>query len=149
MLINIIAIGKLKSSDNEAILIQKYLERIRWKHNFCIFDSKGDLTPHKEFEFFTKQIEERPDSYKIILDERGENISSSKFANLISEAQLKHNVIDFFIGGANGFNDAIRLNAHKLISFGKLTWPHKLARVMLTEQIYRAYSILNNHPYHK
>lgn len=150
MQINIIAIGKIKSSDYEQKMIDNYLSRIRWDYDLHIFESKltGKAQTDKEHEFLLVQCNKR-ESYKIMLDEKGQNIDSISFAKIIEQAASSYKSIDFFIGGACGLNDEIRIKANSIISFGKLTWPHKLARLMLSEQIYRSYSILSNHPYHR
>lgn len=83
--------------------------------------------------------------FTIALDEHGENLSSKEFAELLRDKPL----VNFIIGEADGLPENLRKNAHKLISFGRLTWPHKLVRVLLCEQIYRSWSLLNNHPYHR
>lgn len=88
-------------------------------------------------------------AYIIALDERGENLDSRTFATLFEKAATTHGHVALIIGGADGLDPHIRTKASKIISFGKLTWPHMLARVMAVEQIYRAYSILSNHPYHR
>lgn len=90
-----------------------------------------------------------PTDYVILLDESGSNISSLGFADLIAEKQndsVKRMI--FIIGGAYGVSDEIKTRANYTMSFGKMVWPHALCRAMLLEQIYRAYTILNNVPYH-
>jgi len=84
------------------------------------------------------------------LDETGESLSSVSFARILERARDEGTrSAVFLIGGANGY-DPINLPSHtRLISFGKATWPHKLVRVMLAEQIYRAVSVLAGAPYHR
>ncbi|MEJ0062953.1 MAG: 23S rRNA (pseudouridine(1915)-N(3))-methyltransferase RlmH [Alphaproteobacteria bacterium] len=84
----------------------------------------------------------------IALDERGKDESSAAFAEKFSKW---HEVggATFLIGGADGHDDSVRERADHLLSLGKKTWPHLLARVMLAEQIYRARQILAGHPYHR
>lgn len=87
---------------------------------------------------------------KIVLDERGKSLKSSVLAN--SLAQWRDDGVTtatFFIGGADGHDTRVTHNADLMLSFGTATWPHMLARVMLCEQIYRAMTILTNHPYHR
>ena len=84
-------------------------------------------------------------SLNIALDEKGKMLDSISFANLLKN----HSKINFFIGGAYGFNDSFISKCHKSISLSSLTLSHDLAYIVLCEQIYRALSILNNHPYHK
>lgn len=85
----------------------------------------------------------------VILDERGETLTSPAFASLLGRERdggCPHMV--FMIGGADGHTEALRSTGYKL-SLGPMVWPHMLARVMLTEQIYRAVSILAGTPYHR
>jgi 23S rRNA (pseudouridine1915-N3)-methyltransferase len=82
--------------------------------------------------------------FVIALDERGENLSTTQLAEKLRDKPQ----VSFVIGEADGLNDAVRRRADLLLSFGKLTWPHKLVRVLLCEQIYRIWSVHNNHPYH-
>jgi len=86
----------------------------------------------------------------ILLDEKGEQISSSELAKML-ERWRDEGVAEvrFCLGAADGFDDADRADADKLIAFGHATWPHLMARAMLAEQLYRATSILANHPYHR
>ena len=83
--------------------------------------------------------------FVIALDERGQNLSTTELAQKLKDKPQ----VSFVIGEADGLSDAVRSRADLLLSFGKLTWPHKLVRVMLSEQIYRIWSVHNNHPYHR
>jgi 23S rRNA (pseudouridine1915-N3)-methyltransferase len=86
----------------------------------------------------------------VLLDERGENLSSEAIARQILErAQGDAVPLAFGIGGADGFSDAQRKRAAKLLAFGKITLPHRLCRVILLEQIYRGLSFLRGEPYHR
>lgn len=90
------------------------------------------------------------DAFICILDERGKLISSPEFARRI--ATLRDDgtrELAFVIGGADGIDPALRSRADLSISFGKMVWPHMLARVMLAEQVYRATTILAGGPYHR
>ena len=90
------------------------------------------------------------DAVIIAMDERGKTLPSREFAQKFQNWQNEgQSHVQFFIGGADGLNDEIRKRAQLLLSFGKQTWPHMLARIMLLEQIYRAQQILKNHPYHR
>ena len=89
-------------------------------------------------------------SHVIALDERGKPHSSPSFANHL--AQLRDTGtqdVTFLIGGADGLTPSLRDQAHHALSFGQMVWPHMLARVMLTEQLYRAATILSGGPYHR
>ena len=86
----------------------------------------------------------------VVLDERGKNISSQDFARRIAELRDGgRRAAAFVIGGPDGLDQLLRDEADLLVSFGALTWPHQLVRVMLAEQIYRATTILSGHPYHR
>jgi len=85
----------------------------------------------------------------VLLDMRGKQLSSEEMANFLEEHQNRGTqVLLFAVGPANGFSEETRRAAAMTLSLGKLTLPHELARVVLVEQLYRAYSILKGHPYH-
>ena len=89
-------------------------------------------------------------SYKVLLDERGKFFSSTSFAEIIRlQRDNGTEEIVFFIGGAEGIPDGLSVKFDEILSFGKMVWPHFLARVMLMEQIYRTSTILAGLPYHK
>lgn len=92
-----------------------------------------------------------PEARVVVCDERGKNLSSAGFAALLGQWQDADGVRDtaFLLGGANGHTQTVRARADLLLSFGALTWPHALARVMLYEQLYRAQQIYRGHPYHR
>ena len=84
----------------------------------------------------------------VLLDARGKQLSSEELAEFLGREQVNGVPLLFVIGGADGFRDETRQQADFVLSFGKLTLPHELARVVLVEQLYRAFTILKNHPYH-
>lgn len=135
MKIKIVAAGKLKNSPL-LDLCQEYLKRISWSVTLKEVDA------HKAAD---------PNSFTVLLDERGETLSSPDFAKKLGQwrTQAPGNEITLLIGGPDGFSDDMRKQAKFLMSFGKQTWPHMLVRVMLLEQIYRAQQILAGHPYHR
>jgi 23S rRNA (pseudouridine1915-N3)-methyltransferase len=86
----------------------------------------------------------------VVLDERGRDMDSAGLARILARWRDEaRGDTAFVIGGADGHDDSVRDRADLLLSFGKLTWPHMLARAMLAEQIYRAQTILSGHPYHR
>jgi 23S rRNA (pseudouridine1915-N3)-methyltransferase len=86
----------------------------------------------------------------VILDGRGESISSAAFAGRLQEwRQQNKPAVAFIIGAADGLAPGLRETASLAIAFGTATWPHQLVRVMLLEQLYRAVTILSGHPYHR
>ena len=89
------------------------------------------------------------DRYKpVLLDSRGKQLSSEELAAFLEREQIGAIPLLFAIGGSDGFSEEARRLAGFTLSLGKMTLPHELARVVLLEQIYRAFTILKNHPYH-
>ena len=84
----------------------------------------------------------------VLLDSRGKQLSSEELAKLLEREQVQSLPLLFAIGGADGFSEEARQEAGFVLSLGRMTLPHELARVVLLEQIYRAFTILKNHPYH-
>lgn len=145
MKISIIAIGKCKKGSPEDLLIKEYQKRLSW--DLTIVEKEND-SQEKEAEFLLSHI---PDGAKVIvLDERGQNISSIELAKKIEDWRLNGvGKICFLIGGADGHLEKVRQRADFILSFGRLTMPHMLIRAVLAEQIYRAQTILSGHPYHR
>ena len=138
MLLHIVARGKIGRGP-EAELVTRYLERISWPVKVTeLHESGGKLPPAAE------------NSVTILLDEKGEQLGSLAFARELERwRDSGKREARFLIGGADGLGDAQRAGADLLLAFGKATWPHLLARAMLAEQLFRATSILANHPYHR
>lgn len=91
----------------------------------------------------------REKSTLVLMDSRGKQFSSEEFAKFLREHQERNpRPLVIAIGGADGFGDRTREAAQQIISLGRMTMAHELARVVLLEQIYRAFTILKNHPYH-
>lgn len=88
-------------------------------------------------------------SITVVLDERGESLSTLDFAELLARAMQDGRDIAFVIGGADGVSQTLREKADRVLSLSRMTLPHGLARVMLFEQLYRAVSVINHHPYHR
>ena len=87
---------------------------------------------------------------RVVLDERGRMLNSPEFADMLARWRVQgRSDVAFLIGGADGLDPALRKGADMAISFGPMVWPHMLARVMLTEQLYRAAAILAGSPYHR
>jgi len=152
MRVTVLAIGRQKSGP-EGQLVTDYLSR---------FDTAG-----RQLGFggvTLTEIEDRkgkgesrlleaaiPDgAFVVALDERGKTTNSRAFAGLLAQKR-DEGIRDmvFLIGGADGHDAQLRSRADRLLSFGDMVWPHMLARVMLTEQLYRAVSILSGAPYHR
>ena len=148
----ILAIGKMKKNSAEKELMDTYIKQCSWPIQIIELEEKRNLTGNTlkeaESELLLKHI---PQKAKIIaLDERGINISSRQFSEKLVKWQDDGvRDIALLIGGADGHSDKVRTQADLILSFGKMTLPHMLMRVVLCEQLYRAYTISIGHPYHK
>lgn len=146
-MIKIICFGKLK--ENYLInAVNDYFERINKYHKISILelkDSENIIDEEKEF----LKIIQNDKSYKILLDIKGEEVSSIEFSTLINDKLTHFSSITFIIGSSNGVSENTKNFVNQRISFGKITMPHGLFRAVLLEQIYRSFKILNNESYHK
>ena len=146
----ILAIGKLRGF--EAEWCAEYQKRLRGDVTIKEMAASKNLSPTEtqraEQDLLLKALP--PKSYTVLLDERGKDMPSRDFAAKIKQWQEQGTAnLVFIIGGADGVTDAVRAEADFTIGFGRLTWPHRLVRVMLMEQIYRAQQINAGHPYHR
>ena len=155
MKITLIAVGK--TEDKYLIEgIDKYLSRLKHYINFNILiipDIKNtkNLTEaqqkSKEAEFIAKQI--NPTDVVILLDEKGKKLSSVSFSDYLNKQMIgsvQHLI--FIIGGPYGFDETIYKRANTSISLSDMTFSHQMVRLFFVEQLYRAFSILKNEPYH-
>ena len=102
-----------------------------------------------EADFLAKLNSKGNKSTLVLMDPRGKELSSEQFAKFLGDYQDRNPLpLVFAIGGADGFSKETQSTAQCMISLGKITLPHELARVVLLEQIYRAFTILKGHPYH-
>ena len=150
MKIELLVIGRLRKGP-ELDLIDDYRKRLSWPFSLLELESKhkDEKRMHAE-ELALLKARLLPISFVVALDERGKTMSSRELAALFSDLQVQSRAhVQFVIGGANGLDEELRKRADLLLSFGRLTWPHMLARVMLLEQIYRCQQIQKNHPYHR
>ena len=154
--INVVAVGKVKEKyflDG----INEYAKRLSRYCDFSIIEipeenyKKTDSSiieniKNVEGEKILKALK----GYVIAMDIGGEKLTSPKLSSLIENLSVSGNsVINFVIGGSYGLSDDVKKRADKKISFSDMTFPHTLFRLMLTEQIYRAFCILEGSPYHK
>jgi 23S rRNA (pseudouridine1915-N3)-methyltransferase len=138
VLLHIVARGRIGRSP-EADLVARYLKRVTWPTKITELPDTGGKLPLVE-----------PQTRIVMLDELGEVMPSKAFAEKLGRWRDDGvRETRFMIGAADGFDDADRAGADLLLSFGRATWPHMLARAMLAEQLWRAASILANHPYHR
>lgn len=152
MQIIIAAIGKLKKQSPENILIQDYIRKTRWNIVIKELEEKKSLSGQalKEAESHLLLSVIPSDAKIVVLDESGKAPSSREFADKIRQWQDDgESTIAFLIGGADGHADFLKQQADYKLSFGRMTLPHMLARVVLSEQIYRAKTIIDGHPYHR
>jgi 23S rRNA (pseudouridine1915-N3)-methyltransferase len=145
------AIGKERSTDLRNLIIE-YTKRIPWdidiKEYIC--NKKGSVDEIKDLEAQLLLSKSNKNSFKIALDERGDRISSVELSRLIEKTMNSgERNIEFFIGGASGLAPQITKACYRTLSLSDMTFAHKLVRLIVVEQIYRAYTIINNHPYHK
>ena len=145
MKIKIVWIGKTKESA-VASLTEEYLKRI------SRYAQVEGVTVRDEADLlakFGKHAKTATKSTLVLMDSRGKEFSSEQFAKFLCDYQDRNPLpLVFTIGGADGFSAETRSAAANVISLGKMTLAHELARVVLLEQIYRAYTILRGHPYH-
>lgn len=158
MNIRIICIGKLK----EKYLsqgIDEYLKRISKYANINIIELPDEMIPDNPSEkevLAIKSLEAqkimkhiKPSDYVFTLDLRGKELSSEQFAQKITDATVSgYSSFCFIIGGTVGLDEQLVTNSNFVISFSKLTFPHQLIRLFLTEQIFRCFKIINNEKYH-
>jgi len=146
-MIKIICFGKLK--ENYLVnAVNDYYERVNKYHKISILELKDSDNIFDEEKELLKIIQ-NDKSYKILLDIKGEEVSSIEFSTLINDKLTHFSSITFIIGSSNGVSENIKNFVNQKISFGKITMPHGLFRAVLLEQIYRSFKILNNESYHK
>jgi 23S rRNA (pseudouridine1915-N3)-methyltransferase len=137
VLLHVIARGKIGRSP-EAELVERYLKRIAWPTKLTELSEKVPTPPTPS------------GSMTVLLDEKGKALSSMQLAKTLEQWRDRGvREARFIIGAADGHSPEARASADLLISFGPATWPHLLVRALLAEQLFRATSILANHPYHR
>jgi len=155
MQIDLIAVGKRMPAWIESG-IKEYKKRLPKHINFKIIEitpavhSKNynaDNYKQKEGENINAAI--TPDSFIIALDEKGKSVSSQLLAKQLQNWIDDQQHISLIIGGADGLSDSIKKRANQTWSLSGMTLPHGLVRVVVVEQLYRAWTILQNHPYHR
>ena len=144
-MIKIICVGKIKEKFyRDAIL--EYMKRLSKYHKINIIEVM-DSNINKERELISKYINNK--DYVITLEIEGKENTSVEFSQLIDKTFINNSTITFVIGGSDGLHKDIKDRANYKLSFSKMTFPHQLFRVLLLEQIYRCFKILNNESYHK
>ena len=144
-MIKILCVGKIKESFfKEAI--EEYKKRLS-KYTKLEIIEVLDSTIDKEKELLLKHINDK--DYIITLEIEGNNLSSVEFSKKIEDTLMINPNIVFIIGGSVGLHDDIKKLSNYKLSFSKMTFPHQLFRIILLEQIYRSFKIINNESYHK
>ena len=154
MNIKIISIAnKLNSWESESINF--YIKQLPHNFNVEFINLKGQQNPKiskdealkKESELILSKISKN--DYLVSWDQNGDQLNSEDFSRFILNCQQNDTKIIFLIGGSFGLSDDIKNRSNKIFSASLLTFPHRLFRLILMEQIYRANSIITNMPYHK
>lgn len=149
--ISIHSIGRFGRGPERA-LFDAYLKRLPWDCRLDELDDRKGGSDAERNGRENRMLRERAAGAQavIALDERGKQLDSRGFAAALGRfADDGRRDVAILIGGADGLDDESRALADLTVSFGRLTWPHLLARVMLAEQLYRAHTILTGHPYHR
>lgn len=159
MQIELIAVGKVKEKYLTAG-IEEYGKRLKPYAKWTIREVADEKAPESLSEAEMNQVKEkeggrllsliRPDAHVIALDRLGEMWSSEQLSSHIAE-QMTYGCsqIAFVIGGSLGLSDAVLKRANARLSFGNMTYPHQLMRLIVIEQVYRAFKIMRGEPYHK
>ncbi len=151
MHLRIITIGKNKNCEFIQS-IKNYIKQTPWEISLVSKQLKHASLPK------SKRMQQEAElmlaaatgtNIKVALDENGKQLNSDNFAQKIQSWQLESQNIAFFIGGADGLAHSLLNQCDFTLSLGKMVWPHQMVQLMLIEQIYRAYTIINNHPYHR
>lgn len=151
-MIKIITVGNIKEKYlKEAI--EEYSKRIKKYTNLEIIEVKdeGLVEESKAISLEAEKIKKylNQKEYIITMEIDGKEMTSVEFSNKINQILIENSNITFIIGGSYGLSTEIKQQAKLHLSFSKMTFPHQLFRVMLLEQVYRAYKIMNNESYHK
>lgn len=152
-MIRLIAVGKVKDK-HLAALIDDYIERISHYHKIEVIEVKDEpirddenAVLYKEGQRVLEKI--RDDEYVITLDLHGKMTDSVSFARKLDRLFVTYPKITFVIGGSLGLSDELRARSNELFKLSDLTFLHQMTRLLVAEQIYRAFKILNNETYHK
>ena len=151
-MIKIICLGKIKEDffkDAE----KEYLKRLQKYTKLEIIELEDEkdkdikVCLSKEEQLIKKSIKDKDNL--VLLDINGKEYTSTEFSNFINKELTENSNITFIIGSSNGVSEVIKRLAKKKVSFSKLTFPHQMFRIILLEQIYRSFKIINNESYHK
>lgn len=149
-MIKIVCVGKIKEKFL-SLAIAEYLKRLSKYTKVEIVQVPDEANAEKALKVEGEKIlsKIRDDEYVIALDISGKSISSIEFAKKINNVFNNYSKITFVIGGSYGLSSVVKKRSNYLLSFSKMTFPHQMFRLILLEQVYRAYKINNNESYHK
>ncbi len=150
-MLKVICVGNTKNNEL-SYLIQDFSRRLGKYASFELISLKEDSSqePEKRKEKEGKALLGRvKEGYLIALDERGKEFSSVELSKTLNKLQMEHKNITFVIGGAYGLSDEVGKKANLALALSKMTLTHEMALLFLTEQLYRAFTIMKNEPYHK
>jgi len=147
--IQIISVGKI--AGEQAAIVKHYQKMISWQVQNTELAYSKKLSEKQIKQHEAKLIQDKivKGSYVVVLDLLGKQMSSEVFSDIFKSQMMYGRNIDFIIGGAFGLDESILLLADIKLCLSKMTFPHQIAKLLLFEQIYRAQTILDNHPYHK
>ncbi|MEM9440906.1 MAG: 23S rRNA (pseudouridine(1915)-N(3))-methyltransferase RlmH [Pseudomonadota bacterium] len=133
-------------------LAELYQKRCPWRIDVVDIAPRNEGDTAKRIALEAQKIRRAlpDDAALVVLDERGDNLSSQELAKKVQAFQMKgRQVIAFVIGGADGLERSLVESADVRLAFGRATWPHRFVRAMVMEQLYRVSTILSGHPYHR
>lgn len=153
MKISIISIGKFENSPHKQVF-ETYLKRSKWKIELKELELKNahnlSIEKIKEGEGALILKALKPSSKLIVLDEEGKQFDSISFSKILADFAVRGDSdLSFVIGGSDGLSNEVLQKSAMKISLGKMTFPHLMVRAILVEQLYRAQTIINGHPYHR
>ncbi len=144
--VNILCVGKIKEK-YFTDAIAEYAKRLTRYCEFNIIELADEVSDEVRRE--SDAILKKMRGYTVLMDISGKAVSSTDVASILDRAYVSSPEVTFIIGGSQGVDDRVRARADERISFGKVTYPHQLMRVITAEQIYRGFNILAGTPYHK
>jgi len=155
MKITVACVGKAGRAKHDAAqnLLEGYRERLPWPVTIKEVEDRkqgGTVAERKSREAALLLAAIPKGAVVVALDERGKSLSSRHFADILTQwRDHGEQEVAFLIGGADGLDASVTAKARLTLSLSAMTWPHLLARVMLLEQLYRAWSLQTGHPYHR
>lgn len=152
-MIKVVCIGKVKNDDLKS-LIDDYIKKISHYHKINVIEVKDEPIKNNEADVLNIEANRAldkidNDEYVILLDLHGKEIDSVKFAEKIDNLFISYSKICFVIGGSLGIGKSLLDRANYRLKLSDMTFLHQMTRLILLEQIYRAFKILNNETYHK